>query len=239
MRRAAAGERGPLWIKADRQSTGRGRAGRGWISPSGNLAATLLLAPGCQPAELHQLSLLTGVAVHDAVLHFCNRSSVTTIDALRLKWPNDVLLGGAKVGGILIESTMAEGARVAAIGIGVNIAVAPAIEGRETAALIDVGLAPTAAQLLGALDVALRRWLGTWRCGSGFAAVRTAWLQRAGPIGEAISVNTGPRTISGAFAGIDETGALLVSSVPAHPGEIQRFTFGDVSLLPPSHVEGS
>lgn len=234
---AAAGERGPLWIRADRQTSGRGRSGRAWQSGDGNLAATLLLAPGCHPRELHQLSFLTGVAVHDAI---CSLSeSLKTSGDLRLKWPNDILAGASKLGGILIESHLAGSTAVAAVGIGINIASAPDLAGRQTACLRALGAGVSPRELLCSIDGAMRHWLGMWRQGAGFARIRAAWLERAGPTGERISVNTGQDSVVGVFAGIDETGALLLGSVPANSEPVRRFTYGDVSLLPPSAVEGN
>lgn len=238
MRRAAAGERGPMWIMAHRQTAGRGRAGRAWVSPDGNLAATLLLAPGCTPAALHQLSLLTGVAAYDALTGLVPADS--TEAALRVKWPNDILAGPAKLGGILIESTISGTTAVAAIGIGINIAASPAIEGRATTCLAQLACtpSPTPRALLAALDGHLRRWLAAWQHGARFDLVRAAWLERAGPPGEAITIHTGAQTLWGTYAGIDETGALLVASVTPDQKEVRRFTFGDVSLSPPAAARG-
>ena len=232
--RANSGGHGPQWILAARQSAGRGRSGRAWQSQPGDLAATLLFPPGCAPAELHQLSFLTGVAVHEAISPLVPPDS-----SLRLKWPNDILTGNAKLGGILIESTLAGGITAAAIGIGINIAGAPLLGDRPTTSLASLSVAISPRQLLCHIDAAMRHWLGVWGQGTGFPLIRTAWLERAGPIGEPISVNTGTEAISGAFAGIDETGALLLSSVPPKPDHIRRFTYGDVSLLPPRDIEGS
>ena len=233
LRRAATGERGPLWITAARQTQGRGRSGRAWTSLPGNLAATLLIAPGCTPAELHELSLVTGVAVHNAVAPLHDLSPVVDAPPPRLKWPNDILAGDAKLGGILIESTIADGQPVAAIGIGLNLTSAPPLDGRATAARADGRMSLSPADLLTAIDVSLRHWLGVWQKGTGFPAIRRAWLSRAHAIGTPLSINNGADTISGAFAGIDETGALLLGNVSTNPTEIRRFTYGDVSLRPP------
>lgn len=232
LRRAGAGARGPIWIIADRQTAGRGRSGRAWISAPGNLAATLLFAPGCAATELHQLSLLAGVAVHDMLAQLRTTARHDTGAALRLKWPNDILVGDAKLGGILIESIIVQGTALAAIGIGVNIASSPAIHGRAIAATAQWGSTPTPRAMLDALDAQMRHWLGIWRAGAGFAEIIRGWETRAGAIGEPIEVNTGTEVLCGAFAGIDETGALLVDSVPTNQGKmLLRFTFGDVSLL--------
>lgn len=232
MRQVSSGQRGPLWIRAGRQSAGRGRSGRLWASQPGNLQATLILSPGCEPERLPELSLLTGVAVLDAVQPLLAQATIGERRALRLKWPNDVLAGEAKLAGILIESTMTGGECIAAVGIGVNVACAPQIEGRATAALADWGATTTPRELLVEIDARMRQWLGVWQRGADFALVRAAWLERAHAPGTPITINTGSETLHGVFAGIDETGALLVDSVRGQQNGLRRFTFGDVSLMP-------
>jgi BirA family biotin operon repressor/biotin-[acetyl-CoA-carboxylase] ligase len=238
LRRAAGGERGPVWISAKRQIAGRGRAGRSWQMEAGNLAATLLLSPGCAPDKLYQLSLIAGVAIHDAVAPLHSRANAAPDTRPRLKWPNDILAGTAKLGGILIESTIFGNTTVAAIGIGVNIAAAPRIDGRATAALADWGVAVDRRTLIEAIDARLLAWLDVWQAGAGFGSIRAAWLDRAGPAGEPMTVNVGNETVRGTFAGMDETGALLVDTVPASQTTRRRFTFGDVSIGP-GQTEGS
>ncbi len=227
LRRASSGERGPLWIMAHRQTAGRGRSGRRWQSGDGNLMATLLFAPECQPSALHQLSLLTGVAVHDALTVYAPIET-SAPRRLRLKWPNDILLDTSKLGGILVESTSFAGTIVAAIGIGINIAAAPALADRAVARLNDIAPeAPSARDILAALDAQLRQWLATWHAGRDFEAIRAAWLERAGPIGEPITIHAGKSLVSGLFAGLATDGALLVQH---HNGDVESFTTGDVSL---------
>ena len=232
LRRAGQGDRVPVWIIARRQSAGRGRSGRTWFSSEGNLAATLLISPGCEIGHLHQLSLLTGVAVHDALAELAGGSLRAAAAGLRLKWPNDILLGEAKLGGILIESTMCGGQIMAAVGIGVNIAEAPSIDGRAVATVCGLGAAPSPRELLGGLDRHMRRWLAAWAMGARFDVVRAAWLMRCGGMGQAIEINTGAERVCGVFAGIDETGALLIDSITSSSETPRRFTFGDVNLLP-------
>ncbi len=232
LRRAANGEQGPVWLIAGRQTAGRGRSGRAWQMQNGNLAATLLIAPGCAHERLHQLSLLTGVAVYEALAAMLGDASDGSPGSLLLKWPNDLLLDRAKLGGILIESTIVGRAAVAAIGIGVNIETAPRIEGRCTISLAEFGASATARRPLGMIDVEMRRWLDIWRGGDGFDAVRAAWLERAHQRGEPITVHVGNEVLAGTFAGIDETGALLIATVAATEMAVRRLTFGDVSLTP-------
>lgn len=221
MRRAAKGERGPLWISAVRQHAGRGRSGRTWASLDGNLMATLLVEPATGPARLGELGLVAGVAAHQAI------GELQTLPGLRLKWPNDVLIREAKLGGILVESTSFQGATVAVVGFGINIAGAPFLPGRATTALRIHGAAPEPTALLHALSARMSGLLDVWREPGGFAAIRAQWLERAGPLGEAITVDTGTATHSGAFAGLDHDGALLMRD-PA--GTLRRFAFGDVTL---------
>jgi BirA family biotin operon repressor/biotin-[acetyl-CoA-carboxylase] ligase len=224
MRRAAAGERGPLWISARRQRSGRGRSGRDWISAPGNLAATLLVSPVCPPAALHQLSLVTGVALHDALTALAPAADVA---ALRLKWPNDLMIGPAKLAGILVETSTFHGETVAAIGVGVNVAHAPHVPGRPTARLIDLAPAIMVDELLDPIDCSIARWFETWRGGEGFAAVRKGWLERCVAIGTPIVVHALQVNAFGSFAGIDDDGALLLRD---EQRRIHRYTAGDVRL---------
>jgi BirA family biotin operon repressor/biotin-[acetyl-CoA-carboxylase] ligase len=226
MRLAAAGEPAPLWILADRQQAGRGRSGRLWASHPGNLHASLLLRLACRPAEAAQLSLLAGVAVVDALRA---RLAQAATAGLRLKWPNDILLGGAKLGGILVESARAgpEGRMAAVVGIGLNLAKHPADLDRPATSLAAHGLTLAPPAMLEALAWAMHRWLAAWDEGAGFAAVREAWLVRGGPLGERLVVNAGARTIAGAYRGLDADGALLLRD---DAGFERRVTYGDVSL---------
>jgi BirA family biotin operon repressor/biotin-[acetyl-CoA-carboxylase] ligase len=228
MRRAAAGEPGPLWIWARTQSLGRGRSGRTWTSVPGNLYASLLIRLDCRPEDIQQLSLLAAVAVFDAVSQSAAEQG-HLIPGLRLKWPNDVLINRAKLAGILPESTTVRGSRqfAVAVGIGVNLAGHPA--GLESYAthLAAHGLVLAPAMALSRIAAALDGWLRVWDLGAGFASVRRAWLERAGKPGETIIVNTGRERVEGGFIGVDKDGALVVQTLD---GTQRRFTYGDVTL---------
>ncbi len=224
MRRTLAGETGPLWLRANMQTQGRGRSGRSWLSPRGNLHASLLFAPRCTPATVHQLSLLAGIAVHDAI-----GSSGAVSLGLRLKWPNDVLIGGAKVGGILAESIVGQGGTpLAILGIGINLAFSPAQSGQAATHLSARGIDLEPEAALDVLDACICRWLAVWDRGNGFAAIRTAWLERAGPEGENLAINAGSGRVEGRFAGLDADGSLLLRD---GEGRALRFTFGDVTVV--------
>ena len=224
MRRALAGDAGPLWVLADRQTTGRGRSGRSWSSEPGNLFASLLIATGCPLAKAGQLSLVAGVAVVDAIAR-----AGAPVPGLRLKWPNDILIGAAKVGGILVESSARgpDKGLQAVIGVGLNLASAPdGLEGRATY-LAAHGLTLSPAQTLCFLAQTMDAWLKTWNEAQGFAAIRSGWLERAGALGERLSVNGPEGPIFGRFAGLDEEGALVIAGDDAVE---RRFTYGDVTI---------
>lgn len=225
MRLAVAGEHGPLWILADTQSAGRGRSGRDWASPAGNLYASYLFTTPAPLAAAHQLSLVAGVASYDALI----AAGLSRERGLRLKWPNDVLIERAKVGGLLIESTTVPGSSDLAVvvGIGMNLASHPVIPGRDTTDLAAQGIVVRPAVLLDKLDTTMRDALQLWNASTGFAAIRAAWLSRAGAEGEPLSVNTGDGVLTGTFAGLDSDGALLLD---LEGGERQSCTYGDVTI---------
>ena len=221
--RAQAGEVGPLWIMARRQTAGRGRSGRQWASEPGNLYASLLVKLACSPAVVPQLSLLAGVAVMDAIA----QAAGGVAPGLRLKWPNDVLIGQAKCAGILAESISGHDAVTAVVGTGLNLAWHPTDLGRAATNLAEHGVQVSPDAMLGLLAAAMQHWLAVWDCGTRFAQVRAAWLERAGPVGEGCSVNTGAERVEGTFVGLDPGGALLMQD---REGRQRSIAFGDVML---------
>lgn len=201
------------WIVADRQTEGRGRHDRQWLSPPGNLYATLLLIDPCKVALSPRLGFVAGVALADAV------GMLAPDIACALKWPNDLMARAgthesyAKLSGILLEGRMlADGRQAVAIGIGVNIVDAPLIEGRAVASLAALGAAVDRDRVFGALAMAFARWLAAFAHGEGFAAIRAAWMERALPHGAALTINLPNGAQSGRFAGIDATGRLLLDT---------------------------
>jgi BirA family biotin operon repressor/biotin-[acetyl-CoA-carboxylase] ligase len=205
LRRAGAGERGPLWIVARLQTAGRGRRGRPWLSAPGNLHATLLLTDPSPSAAAPQLGFVASLALHDAA---AAAAAPALASDLALKWPNDLLCKGRKIGGILVEG---EGNPIAvAIGIGVNCRDHP--DGAEYPAtdFAANGAAVAADALLEGLAGAMRLRLAQWNRGAGFAAIRTAWLGRAGGLGERLRVRLVGRETSGCFESIDEAGRLML-----------------------------
>ncbi|RJL14508.1 biotin--[acetyl-CoA-carboxylase] ligase [Paracoccus siganidrum] len=204
---------GPAWILARRQQAGRGRRGRSWSDPPGNFAATLVLRPEGGPGDAARLSFVAALALHDALGRLIGPHG-----RLALKWPNDVLLNGGKLSGILLESAGA-GPQVAAlaIGIGVNLAAAPEDGAIEPGAVRPVSLkgetrlevAPE--ELLDVLAPAFEHWWRQLRS-YGFQPIRRAWLARAARLGETIVARTGETRTEGRFEGIDDSGALMLTT---------------------------
>ena len=200
-----------LWLGAERQTGGRGRQGRGWHSPAGNLYASTLvrLQPTDPPAAT--LALVAAVALQEVI------SAFAPIHRVLIKWPNDLLVEGEKLSGILLER---EGEAVV-IGIGVNLASCPdALDRPATSLAALTGSAPEPAAFLEILAESFARWLGRWR-GEGLAPVRAGWLAAAHPIGTALATHAG----EGLFDGLDETGALRLrlasgTSVTIHAGDV-------------------
>jgi BirA family biotin operon repressor/biotin-[acetyl-CoA-carboxylase] ligase len=177
----------------------------------------------CAPSKAGQLSLVAGIAVIDAL------GRAGGVPGLRLKWPNDILVGTAKTGGILVESTSRppHPGTIAVIGIGLNLVSAPDDLGRAATFLAQHGLALSPREALCFLAQTMSDWIGIWENGEGFARVREAWLDRAGPYGEALTVNAAGGSVTGSFAGLDDTGALLIDDAD---GRQLTFSFGDVTF---------
>src|SRR5579871_753398 len=221
--RAQAGEQGPLFVVAERQSAGRGRRGREWISEPGNLYATLLVVDPAPAAASPQICFVAALALHDAVLDVCAGLAPARIT---LKWPNDLLLDQAKVAGILVEgTTLANGRLAAAVGIGVNCAHHPADTPYPTNDFLAAGFDLQPAALLARLGERWNERAREWKRGEGFAAIRTAWLLRAAGVGGAIEVRLPDRTLKGTFEAIDQKGALLLRK---HDGGREAISAGDI-----------
>lgn len=222
---AEAGEPAGLVVVAERQTAGRGRHGRGWESPPGNLHASLLLRPAKPLREVASLSLVVALLLAE------------TVEALaggrvrpRVKWPNDVLVDGAKLAGILLEGAAdGEGAcRWLVVGIGVNVRTSPGGRlGHPTTDLVRCGLEDAGPEaLLAALAPRLREGLDAWAA-EGFAPFRERWLARAFGLGEPIELRAGSGVERGTLAGVDGDGAVLLRRPT---GELDRFAAGELVL---------
>ncbi len=222
---AAAGAADGKVIWAAEQTAGRGRQGRGWTSPPGNLYCSVLLRPEMPESRLMELGFVAALAVAEAA------SAFLPAETVRLKWPNDVLAGGGKLAGILTEGGGAEGGGTArpwaVIGMGVNVASAPAQPAYPVVCLADFGPAPPVRAVLDALLAALARQRQTWEQ-QGFSAIRAAWLARGHRLGEALSVRSGETSRQGCFAGLDQDGALLLWTGAG----VERVVAGTVAPAP-------
>ena len=219
--RAHAGDPGPLWITARAQTHGRGRRGRTWTSPPGNLYATLLLRDPAPAAAAPQLSFVAALAVHDAVRAAAGRHLVSLV----LKWPNDLLCNNGKLAGILIEG---EGRPLAvAVGIGVNCRHHPADTAYPATDLRAAGVEIGPEQLLDLLSPAMLRRLAQWDRGRGFAAIRADWLARAHPPGTELRLTLAEREIIGLFETLDDAGRLILRR---RDGTTEAIMAGDVFL---------
>jgi BirA family transcriptional regulator, biotin operon repressor / biotin---[acetyl-CoA-carboxylase] ligase len=243
--RARRGERGPLWITAEAQTGGRGRLGRSWNSPPGNLYASLLLSEPSSFERAPELSFVAALALRDAII----AEAPALASHLGFKWPNDLLLGGEKCAGILIEGEVAPASTLTVvIGIGVNCAHHPPMASTRPADAAQAAatratpfgepgvLFPatdlraqggdvTPQQLFTRLSATMCRRLAQWDRGQGFTAILGDWLTQARGLGEQIRVRNGSGEKTGRFVGLDRSGHLVLE-LPG--GALEKISAGDV-----------
>jgi BirA family biotin operon repressor/biotin-[acetyl-CoA-carboxylase] ligase len=211
---AQAGAPEGLWLRAEAQSSGRGRVGRTWLSPPGNLYASTIVRLHPGEPEPATLALVAAVALEEVASAYAGPGK------LQLKWPNDLMAGPAKLAGILLERA----GDAVVIGFGVNLAYHPANLERLTSSLAALGSGPSdPADFLLDLAEAFARWLARWRS-EGLGPVRARWLERAHAIGRALTAGS----VEGLFDGLDPDGALLLRRAD---GQIETIRAGDVFLL--------
>jgi BirA family biotin operon repressor/biotin-[acetyl-CoA-carboxylase] ligase len=213
-------EQGTL-VWALEQTAGRGRRGRAWSSPRGNLYASLVLRPACPLEQGAQLGFVAALAVGDALAGL-----VPGLREPALKWPNDVLVGGSKIAGVLLESEIGEKGNLAflIVGVGINLVSAPTdAEFPATSILGEGHRPPEPMAMLEAFAPHFDSWARCWRA-EGFATVRSAWRARARGLGEPIRVRLETATLHGRFADIDHRGVLLLDT----PDGRRRISVGDV-----------
>ncbi|WP_027243620.1 biotin--[acetyl-CoA-carboxylase] ligase [Leisingera daeponensis] len=204
---------GPEWILALRQTQGRGRRGRDWKDPKGNFAATLVMRPDGAPDQAALRSFVAALAVYDACVAVTGRS-----EGLSLKWPNDVLLKGGKLAGILLESAgNGQGVNHLFVGIGVNLVETPMQEWLEPGAvypvslLSETGVQVTPEEFLIAVAGAFARYEQQFAT-YGFEPIRTEWLARAAKLGEVITARTANSETEGTFETVDASGNLVLNT---------------------------
>jgi len=211
-------------VWASEQTAGRGRRGRVWASPRGNLYASLILRPDCPPLHAAQFGFVAALGIGNAL-----GAMLPQLEGLSYKWPNDVLVNGRKIAGILLESEMTTTDKLTflILGIGVNLLSSPRLAEYSATSAAEEGLGDVSpAALLEEFVRYFHSWKSHWRS-EGFTPVRAAWLARAASHGELIRVRLGTGTLCGRFLGIDEMGALLLEGAE----EQHRISAGDILLM--------
>ena len=214
-------------VLAKSQNAGRGRRGRHWASPPGNLYSSVVLRPDSTPLEGAQVSFVAALAVSDVA-----RQVLPAAAAIACKWPNDVIVNGHKISGVLLESAATAGRlEWLVLGVGINVRHHPGLTGAyPSSALVGEGATELEVDrvVVHYLD-ALAAWYGRWRR-DGFQAVRTAWLERALGLGGPVSVALERETVTGRFVDLDSSGALIVET---DDGAHVMIAAGDVTFGPP------
>jgi BirA family transcriptional regulator, biotin operon repressor / biotin---[acetyl-CoA-carboxylase] ligase len=222
-RRAERGDTGPVWLVAKAQTAGRGRRGRSWVSPEGNLLATYLFSTQQPPAQIALLGFAAGVAIAEAI------DDALGVSRAALKWPNDVLVDGAKICGIMLDSGAAASGTWVALAFGVNLAGAPENLDQPITSLRTLlppdALAPEPLAFLARVRPKLEAWGGRIEQ-DGFEPLRQAWLKRAHGLGEAARVVQGEQTLEGRIVGLSSRGELELDTVTGR----RLIAAGDVFL---------
>jgi BirA family biotin operon repressor/biotin-[acetyl-CoA-carboxylase] ligase len=221
---AAAGAPHGTLVWAQEQTAGRGRLDRQWQSPRGNLYMSCILRPAVAPARAAELGFVAALAVAETM-----RALLPAAVPVALKWPNDVLVDGGKVAGILLEAQSGPGGGVdwLVLGIGINVVAAPADTPYRAVALRPLGAEAGAQQVLETLCRALGALYADWQS-QGFAGVRTRWLGLARGLGEPIEIRQGEGIVAGRFVDLDPDGALVLETAAGR----RRITTGDVNFAP-------
>jgi BirA family transcriptional regulator, biotin operon repressor / biotin---[acetyl-CoA-carboxylase] ligase len=224
LKAARAGDHGFHWFVAGAQDQGRGRNARPWVSPPGNLYATLLLINPCAPRFLPQLAFVAALALFDALSESLN---IEQKPLLKLKWPNDLLYDQAKMAGILLESVvLADQSRAVMLGFGVNVASHPPDMPYAVTHLAAVEPRISLQTLFSKLSLAFWQRFQQWQAGDDFASIRADWLERAAFIGHNITIKQDQREVTGQWIGLDESGRLQLSV----QGDVKTFDAGETML---------
>jgi BirA family transcriptional regulator, biotin operon repressor / biotin---[acetyl-CoA-carboxylase] ligase len=218
---ALAGDKGRLWIVADEQTAGRGRRGRGWSSPVGNLYASALLIDPSPIARAAEIGFVAGLALHRAVTDLGGRD-------FALKWPNDLLWRGAKASGILVEGvSLTNGGFACIVGVGVNCRAAPAAAYPTADLSTALGRPISPGELFSSLAQRFAAALAEWRGGDNFAPIRAAWLDVASGVGGPIRITDSSGAREGVFEALDARGRLLLRRA----GRLEVVEAGDLTLI--------
>lgn len=201
---ANSGEKGPIWVTAQEQTGGRGSRGRGWVSKRGNLYSSLMFESDCKPADAPTLAFAISLGLHAAITRLSPKNE------LKLKWPNDVLLEGRKVSGILLERHRINERDLFIVGMGINCAHHPSQTNHAATDLAEHGIDVTPETLFSVLTQEMAGIIKHWDHGSGFSQIRKLWLDYACGVGERITARTINQEKSGIFLDIDQDGQLVL-----------------------------
>ena len=200
--------RSKVWVVADAQVGGRGRHGRTWVSPAGNLYASLLLLDPCKVADAPKLGFVAGLAVADLIREYAANPQPF------LKWPNDLVAGASKLSGVLLEGRSVNlVSQAVAIGIGINVATVPEGTGRAVTSLEELRVSVGCDTLFAELSDRMAYWLMIFAGGAGFETICAEWLRLALPTGTRMSVKLPRSELSGSFRGVDGDGRLVLDTL--------------------------
>lgn len=240
MAHARKGGQGPCWFVTTMQTAGRGRRNRAWVAPRGNLASTMLEILDVTPPVAATLGFAAGVALEQALKQVSAEAAMraprSAANTYRLKWPNDVLAGGKKLVGMLLEAEALPNGKLAVVtGMGTNVVAAP--DGMDATCLQAIGVSATAEDLFVALSDRWQEMVGIWDRGRGFSEIRDLWLDRAAGLGETVNIRSGASIISGIFDTLDDTGCMIVVTadrrrIPIAAGDVH---FGDIASVKASN----
>jgi BirA family transcriptional regulator, biotin operon repressor / biotin---[acetyl-CoA-carboxylase] ligase len=227
--RARDGERGPMWFVTTEQTAGRGRRQRAWVAPRGNLASSVLEVINITPPLAATLGFAAGLALAAALrklsLEAALRSPGSSDLDFSLKWPNDVLAGGRKLAGILLEAESVAAGLAVVVGIGTNVVAAPEATPTPATSLSALGISVGAEEVFAVLSDEWAEFRSIWDNGRGFAEIRRLWLEHARGLGEAVAIKSGGSSVDGTFETIDEQGCMIVRTAD---GKQVPITAGDV-----------
>ncbi|HEY8595744.1 MAG TPA: biotin--[acetyl-CoA-carboxylase] ligase [Devosiaceae bacterium] len=226
---AKDGAHGTIWRVADVQTGGRGRRSRNWVSPPGNLYASVLISDPAEPAHVAELSFVLALALRDAVL---KAAGLADDHRLRLKWPNDLMYDGRKTAGLLLEGGATGGGAFAVAGFGVNIRSHPDGTTHPATDLASAGYRLDRDSLFSALSDSVATRLDEWQRGANFDAVRRDWLACAHGLGKPIRVNALNDSFDATFETVDVSGRLVVST----PEGTRTVSAGEVFVLEDTRI---
>jgi BirA family biotin operon repressor/biotin-[acetyl-CoA-carboxylase] ligase len=229
LKAARQGAKAPCWFVTTEQTAGRGRRQRPWIAPPGNLAASVVEVLGVAPAAAATLGFAACLAIESALrqvsVEAALRSGGLSGLDFAVKWPNDVLAGGRKIVGMLLEAEQVPGGLAVVAGIGTNVIAAPPDTPTPAVSLRDLGVQVSAEDLFTVLSDSWVEYFGIWNEGRGFGEIRRLWLDRAAGLGQPVAIRSGHAIIEGIFNTIDEQGCMVVRTAE---GRLEPITAGDV-----------